>query len=50
MPVALSSVEVEYMGTCNLGVIVCHFRDLRCDFEQFGLPQPKQTLQKNLSV
>jgi hypothetical protein len=36
VPVALSSAEVEYMGVCNLGTMVCHLRDLMYEFEALG--------------
>jgi hypothetical protein len=36
VPVALSSAKAEYMGAYNLGVIVCHLRDLMYKFEFLG--------------
>ena len=36
IPVALSSVEAEYMGACYLGAMICHLRDLKYDFETLG--------------
>ena len=34
IPVALSSAEAEYMGACNLGIMICHFRELKYEFEK----------------
>ena len=34
--VALSSDIAEYMRACNLGVMICHLRDLKYDFEKLG--------------
>ena len=36
VPVALSSAEAEYMGACNCGAMICHFRDLLYDLEYLG--------------
>ena len=36
VPVALSSAEAEYMGSCNLGAMVCHLRELLYDFMHLG--------------
>jgi hypothetical protein len=33
VPVALSVAEAEYMGACNLGAMICYFKDLYYDFE-----------------
>lgn len=35
-PVALSSIEADYMGTCKLGAMVCHLRDLKYEFDKLG--------------
>ena len=39
VPVALSSAEAEYMGSCNLGAIICHYRDLQYDLKYLGSPE-----------
>jgi uncharacterized protein YgiM (DUF1202 family) len=36
VPVTLCSAESEYMGTCTLGTMVCHLRDLMYEFEALG--------------
>jgi hypothetical protein len=36
VPVALSSAEAEYMGSCNLGAMICHLRELMYDFIFLG--------------
>ena len=36
MPIALCSTEAEHMGSCNLGAMVCHLNNLKCDFEKLG--------------
>jgi hypothetical protein len=36
IPVALSSVEAEYMGACNLGAMISHLRELFYEFEFLG--------------
>jgi hypothetical protein len=33
VPVALSSAEAEYLGSCNLGVMISHLRELLYEFE-----------------
>jgi hypothetical protein len=38
VPVALSVAESEYMGGCNLGAMICYFKDLYYDFEFLGTP------------
>ena len=39
VPVALSSAEAEYMGSCNLGAMICHLRELLYDFMFLGKPE-----------
>ncbi len=43
MPViiALSSVEAEYMGDCNLGTIISQLQELQYEFEYLGTPEYK---------
>ena len=43
VPVALSSAEAEYMGSCNLGAMMCHIRDLCYDLEFLGTPNFNDT-------
>ncbi len=41
VPVALSSAEAEYMGSCNLGAMISHLRELLYEFEYLGSPEYK---------
>jgi hypothetical protein len=36
VPVALSSAEAEYLGSCNLGAMISHLRELLYEFEFLG--------------
>ena len=41
VPVALISAEVECMGACNLGRMICHLRELKYEFVNLGSPNYK---------
>jgi hypothetical protein len=41
VPVAVSLAEAEYMGSCNLGAMISHLRELIYEFEYLGSPQYK---------